>query len=328
MPPNTVDDAIAAIDRFFATPDRKPRLHEWQRLAGHLNWVLNAIPWGRPALTAVYRKTSGKSHPNGSVYLNREVVSDLTWFRDLLPSAVGVRFVDQGRWDPEEADCTVWSNAALTGGACHLLHDLFPHFDTARKDALVQTTIRGSLKTHANPIHRKLPLRISHLESAQSHALHTSDYDDYLFLTVLSCAFFACHCIGELVAPNDRTLWDWRKLIRRQSYTSESIHRAGYHLPYHKGDPFYHGTDILFIRAAASPHINPVTILHEYVVCRDHIHSARTALFLRTDGSRPTRTWFEHHLYAFLPRSEYGGHSAHAGGATYYASLRLSKDVI
>nr|VWO95230.1 N/A [Ganoderma boninense] len=126
MPPHAVDDAIAAINTFIVTPNRKPHLREWQRLAGHLNWILNAIPLGRPALSSLYRKISGKTKPNASVFLNREVISDLSWFRDLLPSALGVRFVDQGRWDPEEADCEVWSDAALTGGMAFVYgHEAF-----------------------------------------------------------------------------------------------------------------------------------------------------------------------------------------------------------
>ncbi|KAM5540367.1 hypothetical protein V8D89_005825 [Ganoderma adspersum] len=306
MPPSVVDAAVEAINRFLSSPDRKARLRDWQRLAGHLNWILNVIPWGRPALTEMYRKTANKINPNAWVFLNREVTSDLIWFRDILPSAIGVRLIDQGRWGPEEADITVWTDAALRG---------------------VQTTIRGSRKTRADPVHRKAPLRLSHLASFQTLARQTGNYDDFLFLTILTAAFFACHRIGELVAPNDRSLWDWRKLIRRQSFSADRDH-ATYHLPYHKGDPFYQGTDIRLLRATASGGINPVQILRDYVSRRDHRHGARTPLFLRADGSRPTRSWFERRLFSVLPRSDYGGHSARAGGATHFASLGLSEDVL
>ena len=51
--------------------------------------------------------------------------------------------------------------------------------------------------------------------------------------------------MGELVQKNDRSLFDWRKIIKRASLTFENS-RAQYRLPYHKGDPFYRGTDVIF----------------------------------------------------------------------------------
>ena len=96
MPPNVVSDATEAIDNFLSPPDRKVRLRDWQRLAGHLNWILNVVPWGCPALTELYRKIAGKTNPNATVYINREVTSDLCWFKSVLSKAIGVRFMDQG----------------------------------------------------------------------------------------------------------------------------------------------------------------------------------------------------------------------------------------
>jgi hypothetical protein len=61
LPPSTVSDLITKIDLFLTTPGRSPSLRMWQRLAGHLNWMLNVLPWGRPALSEMYRKISGKS---------------------------------------------------------------------------------------------------------------------------------------------------------------------------------------------------------------------------------------------------------------------------
>jgi hypothetical protein len=99
---------------------------------------------------------------------------------------------------------------------------------------------------------------------------------------------------------------------------------AGYRLPYHKTDPFYNGTDILF---SSQDIADPVLLLHEFVQRRDNIHGARRALFLREDGSHPTRSWFETKLFSFVDRS-FGGHSPRAGGAMFYAGLGLSESVI
>ena len=122
MPPPVVDAAVQAITQFLASPGRKARLRDWQRLAGHLNWILNAIPWGRPALTELYRKIANKNNPNAWIFLNREVAADLSWFQGILPKAIGVRLIDQGRWGPEEANITVWTDAALRGGMSFVFH--------------------------------------------------------------------------------------------------------------------------------------------------------------------------------------------------------------
>lgn len=215
------------------------------------------------------------------------------------------------------------SGPKYLSGARHFLSDLYPSFNTNRSHPLVQATITGSKKIRADPVKRKLPLRISHLQAFLEVANCTNDYDDCLFAVILSCCFYGCHRTGELVLNNDGTLRDWRKIIKRASLHFSFGH-ASYHLPYHKGDRFYRGTDILFTSQEIA---NPVSLLQEYVKRRDAVHGGRAALFIRENGSHPTRSWFEKKFFAVLDRS-FGGHSPRAGGATYYASLGLSEDII
>ena len=99
---------------------------------------------------------------------------------------------------------------------------------------------------------------------------------------------------------------------------------VGYRLQYHKTDPFYSGTDILFSTQEVA---DPVTLLHHFIRLLDKLHGARRALFLCEDGSHPTRAWFDSKLFSFVDRS-FGGHSPRAGGATFYAALGLSESVI
>jgi hypothetical protein len=110
--------------------------------------------------------------------------------------------------------------------------------------------------------------------------------------------------MGELVQKNDRTLFDWRKIIKQASLTFESG-RVQYHLPYHKSDPFYRGTDVIFTSQDVA---DPVSMLKKYLLLRDHIHGAKAALFLHEDGSHPLRSWFEHKFFAILD-CRFGGHS-------------------
>lgn len=206
-------------------------------------------------------------------------------------------------------------------GARHYLKQFYPHFDESRSNPLVQATIRGSKKIRADPVNRKPPLRTFHIQ--QFYDLRHHSYNDLLFATIISCAFYGCHRIGELTIPNQKSLLDWRKIIKRSSLKLELKH-AGYHLPYHKADPFYQGTDMLFTEQDIA---NPVSLLKEYCSARDKLHGARPALFLCEDGSLPSRSWFDSKFYAVLGK-EFGGHSCRAGGATFYAGLGVAESII
>jgi hypothetical protein len=208
-------------------------------------------------------------------------------------------------------------------GVRHFLSDIYPDFDNNRSHPLVKATIRGSKKVRADGVRQKLPLRPSHLQAFLLRAHSSNSYDDLLFATILSCCFYGCHCSGELIQKNSRDLFDWRKVIQRDSLVFMDG-RAQYHLPYHKGDPFYRGTDVLH---NAQDIADPVALLRAYAIRRNSIHLGRLALFIREDGSHPTRTWFDARFFTLLSR-DFGGHSARAGGATFYASLGLSEDII
>jgi hypothetical protein len=94
--PSSVADIQLKISNFLATPSHQPILQDWLRLAGHLNWLLNVLPWGRPALTELYRKISGKTQSSRGVHMNAEVKRDLMWLSKVIPAAIGVHFVDNG----------------------------------------------------------------------------------------------------------------------------------------------------------------------------------------------------------------------------------------
>lgn len=206
---------------------------------------------------------------------------------------------------------------------CHFLGALYPDFDTNCSLPLVTSVIHGSKKIQADPVRQKSPLCLDHLSIFISQAHFLTSYDDLLFATILSCCFYACHQTGELIQKNDKSLFDWRKIIKHSSLVFDQNH-ACHHLPYHKGDPFYRGTDILFMPHSVA---NPITLLLEYLILRDGWHGAATSLFLHENGSHPTHSWFDAKLFSFLDYS-FGGHSACAGGATYYTGLGLTKDII
>ena len=80
---------------------------------GHLNWLLNVLPWGHPALLELYHKISGKSLSSRGVFINAEVKSNLLWLASIIPRSISVRFVNSGQWIDSEADLVVWTDASL-----------------------------------------------------------------------------------------------------------------------------------------------------------------------------------------------------------------------
>jgi hypothetical protein len=111
-----VTDVVDKINSFLSFPGRAPALRDWQRLAGHLNWLLNVLPWGRPALTELYRKMSGKVHSYRGIHINAAVTANLTWLALIIPGSIGVRFVDAGLWGIDDADMVMWTDASLRLG--------------------------------------------------------------------------------------------------------------------------------------------------------------------------------------------------------------------
>ena len=112
----SVADVLSTVRTFLTSPGRRPSLREWLRLGGHLNWVFNVLPLGKPALGEFYQKIAGKNLMNAGIALNAEVVRNLEWLADVIPRAIGVHFVDTSRWDDQEADLVLWTNASLNLG--------------------------------------------------------------------------------------------------------------------------------------------------------------------------------------------------------------------
>lgn len=125
LPPASIPDIVAKIDHFLATPDRSPALHPWQCLAGRLNWMLNVLPWGHPALTEMYRKISGKSWSHCRIPINAAVIADLTWLKNIIPSAIGIYFTDVGLWSDQEADMVIWTDPSLRNTLSFVYSNLF-----------------------------------------------------------------------------------------------------------------------------------------------------------------------------------------------------------
>jgi hypothetical protein len=83
-------------------------LWDFQRLAGWLNRALNVYLLLRPGLSALYAKTAGKLVLKALIWVNRDVVRELSWVVNHLHFTEGIFFFN--------------SVSCSFGGAVHWIH--------------------------------------------------------------------------------------------------------------------------------------------------------------------------------------------------------------
>jgi len=93
-------------------------------------------------------------------------------------------------------------------GVHHFLGDVYPDFNANWAHPLVTTMVCGSKKVRADPVRCKLPLHTAHLQTFLNVVWCTGSYDNFLFAVIMSCAFYGCHWMGEIVLKNDKSLFD------------------------------------------------------------------------------------------------------------------------
>ncbi|KDR82212.1 hypothetical protein GALMADRAFT_18481, partial [Galerina marginata CBS 339.88] len=111
MPADSRCDLISAI-RAFAVPGRRPKLSDYQRLAGWINWSLNVFPLLRPGLSALYAKIKGKNQQYREIYVNKQVCGELLWVANHMESLPGIFMVDSVDWSLAHADLTILCDAS------------------------------------------------------------------------------------------------------------------------------------------------------------------------------------------------------------------------
>lgn len=209
-------------------------------------------------------------------------------------------------------------------GICNQLEPYFPNVRTARRHQLVARTLRGCKKMLGTATVRKRPLDRTELGALQPIYATSTSLDDLLFFTLLLTGFHGLLRLGELVWPDNRDLQDYRKVIMRNKL---SLHETSFEflLPSHKGDRFFQGNRVI-IQQTNTPD-DPIAPLRRYLIARDQRHPWRPELWLRANGSIPTRSWFMRRLRTHFA-TDVGGHSMRAGGATALAEAGISPDLI
>ncbi|EIM82747.1 uncharacterized protein STEHIDRAFT_34578, partial [Stereum hirsutum FP-91666 SS1] len=216
------------------------------------------------------------------------------------------------------------SVSTYLSGICTTLEPLFPNIRQIRNSYLVTKTLAGCRKRFSTPIRRKEPLTIDDIARVAS-SLPSPSYDDTLFLTLLSCGFFALHRLGELVDPDQVKMREPRKRIRRRSVKIHGNDAFSYDLPMHKADRLFAGSEV-WITTQEGP-TNPVEVFRQYVRLRDRKFPLHSPLFLTSSGTVPIRSWFMTRFHRFFG-SSHGGHSMRSGGATFFATKGFTGEEI
>ncbi len=194
-------------------------------------------------------------------------------------------------------------------GIVQQLEPFYPAIREIRHSKLVQRTLQGCTKTCALPTQRKKALPVSELPRIITHYYtSTPSHDDLLFLALLLTSFSSLLRLGEMVFPDDNNIRDWRKISRRRTVFISSEHYS-FQLPFHKADRFFAGNEILVTKELAG--INPVLHFHNYISSRDTLMPLHSPLWLKADGTIPTRSFFMRRFRLFFG-TEFGGQSMRA----------------
>jgi hypothetical protein len=210
-------------------------------------------------------------------------------------------------------------NSYLTGIAFKL-EILYPEIRINRRHPIVCRALAGCARSFGQPVKRKAPLQISHLESAINAHPRPLSFDDTLFLAMLTCGFYGLQRLGELAIPDDPRRRSFRSLTLRHTAIVKP-NQVEYLLPTHKTDPRFEGSKIVLQNLDTVS--CPVLAFKRYLRARDSRFRLLAPLWLTSTGQPPTRGWFLQRFRKLFP-SEFSGHSLRAGGATALAQAGVS----
>jgi hypothetical protein len=181
MPPVARSDLVTAIRAFAHAGQRRP-LREFQRLAGWMNWALNAFPLLRPGLSMLYHKMSGKSHPHQLVWVSVMLCRELTWFADRVEMSDGVHLLDSRAWGESDADLVLYCDAC-PGGLAFWCPAMNSGFSTRSRHGTLHP--RSSTTRHSLSSLLWTGLHVTHLcaRTPHCHLLRQHQHSGYVPLS-------------------------------------------------------------------------------------------------------------------------------------------------
>jgi hypothetical protein len=209
-------------------------------------------------------------------------------------------------------------------GIANQMQDFFPEVRHNRNCMLVSPTLKGAMRRHGTPIHRKTPLSIEDLKVIYDDLKTSSEHDDILFLAQLLVGFHTLLRLAELCFPDRLATRDFSKISLRSS-VQWLPNAVSIWLPSHKSDPIFEGSHLIIQKVHTSP--DPHLAFTNYLRARDQLFPFNPELWLRVDGKVPTRSWFIKCLAHYFPKN-IARQSLRSGGATNLAINGVSPPLI
>lgn len=210
-------------------------------------------------------------------------------------------------------------------GICNTLAPFYPDVRSNRRSDLVTKTMKGCKRLWSKPTKRKSPLSLSHIKLiVDQYPAITRSHDDALFIAMVLTGLHGLLRLGEMTAAEASSLRNPRKWSTRASveWIPEGF---SFWLECHKTDRSFEGARIVITH---KEHPNPVQYFRQYLTSRDFLHPFNPYLWIRQDGSVPTRSWFLDRLQSILKDNMFAGQSLRSGGATMLAEQGVSFDLI
>jgi hypothetical protein len=173
-------------------------------------------------------------------------------------------------------------------------------------------------------VKRKAALTLDDLGTVINYYSLSKNHDDLLFVAILLTGFFALMRLGELTFPNDKSIRDWRKIIKRSSVLINTEFYE-FHLPHHKADRYFEGNRVI-VRSQQFRH-DPLFHFKKYLTSHDNLFPLSSPLWITAAGQVPTRSFFTARLRIFFDNS-IAGQSMRAGGATSLAENGVPPSII
>ena len=195
------------------------------------------------------------------------------------------------------------------------LEPSYPSVHPNQYSRLVVHTLKGSMRLFSGSVHQKSPLTRDDLKLVNDHLPRPLSHDNLLFLTMLCVGFFGLLRLGELMQP-DTSLHSTSKISWRHDVHLNVIFFS-FSIPQSKTDVMFEGDQVVIQKSTTAP--NPFVLFHKYLVSHDSHFALFPQLWLRSDGSVPSHSWFLSRLHSVFPRS-IGNHSMRAGGTASLAA--------
>ncbi len=199
------------------------------------------------------------------------------------------------------------SISSYLSGICNRLENFFPDVREVRNSTIMSRTLKGCKRLRGSAVKRKSPLSCNDIRHAIKTLSNSSDYDDCLFIALLVTGFNGLLRLAELSMPDKKKARNWRKITRRT--TVEWLPQGyAFFLPAHKADTTFEGNKIIIL-TDEDPTFNPLPIFRRYLILRDAQHLVHPALWVTSNGSMPTRTWFMKRLRQIFSSKSIAGQS-------------------